>query len=67
MTSTFPTEAKHIALVESRADLLCQAVNQASEAGVSPALLLPALIGVFREAGMIPADLDLGGLMRMLG
>lgn len=60
-----PTEAERIALVEARGRELCAAVREANEAGVSEALLLPALIGVFREAGMLP-DLDFDSILGML-
>lgn len=60
------TEAEHVAAVEAHARDLCASLHAATEAGVSSALVLPALIGVFREAGMIPQDLDLGSLMGML-
>ncbi len=59
------TEQEWVALVEERGQELCSAVKAATEAGVSDALLLPALIGVFRDAGMLP-DLDFGGLLGML-
>ena len=52
-------------LVEERGRALCEAVKAANEAGVSEALLLPALIDVFREAGMLP-DLDFGSILGML-
>jgi hypothetical protein len=55
-----------VALVEEDARNLCTTVKDATEAGVPDALLLPALIAVFREAGMLP-DLDFSGLLGMLG
>jgi hypothetical protein len=60
-----PTEADRVALVEARGRDLCEAVKAANEAGVSEALLLPALIDVFRQAGMLP-DIDFGSLLGML-
>jgi hypothetical protein len=52
-------------VVEVEARHLCEATREATEGGVPDALLLPALVSVFREAGMIPADLDLGMLLGM--
>lgn len=54
-----------MSLVEERGRSLCEAVKAANEAGVSEALLLPALIDVFREAGMLP-DIDFGTILGML-
>lgn len=59
------TERERVALVEERGHALCEAVKAANEAGVSEALLLPALIDVFRQAGMLP-DLDWSMIMGML-
>lgn len=56
----------HLALVERNAALLCASIKSANAAGVSDALLLPALISVFREAGLFPADLDLGSLFALI-
>lgn len=55
---------QHVIVVEAKARELCDSVKAATEAGVSDALLLPALLGVFREAGMLP-DMDFGSLMGM--
>ena len=44
---------------------LCRTVKAASEAGVPDALLLPALLDVFRAEGMLP-DLDFSSLLGML-
>lgn len=55
-----------LAAVERDAQTLCRSVHAATEGGVSEALLLPALISVFREAGMLPQDLDFGSLLAML-
>jgi hypothetical protein len=52
--------------VEEDARSLCSTVKDATEAGVPDALMLPALIAVFREAGMLP-DFDYGSLLGMLG
>ena len=49
--------------MKTQAARLCDALRDASEEGVSPALLLPALVTVFRDAGMMPA----GGLPGLLG
>ena len=59
-------EEVYVAAVETHARALCDALHEATAAGVSNALVLPALVGVFREAGMIPQDLDLGSIMGML-
>jgi hypothetical protein len=53
-------------VVEIEARHLCEATRAASEGGVPDGLLLPALVAVFREAGMIPESLDLGALFGML-
>ena len=53
--------------VEDRARELCSAVHAATDGGVSTALLLPSLLAVFKDAGMLPADLNIGSLMGMLG
>lgn len=60
------TDELLIAAVESHGRDLCNAVHAAIDGGVSQALLLPSLLSVFREAGMIPQDLDLSGLMGLL-
>ena len=57
------TPAEHLLEVKTQAARLCDALRDASEEGVSPALLLPALVTVFRDAGMMPA----GGLPGLLG
>lgn len=59
-----PTQ-EWVALVEEQGRLLCQAVKDATEAGVPDGLLLPALVGVFREAGMLP-DFDYSSIFGML-
>jgi hypothetical protein len=43
---------------------LCSTVKAAAEAGVPDALLLPALLDVFREQGMLP-DMDFGSILGM--
>lgn len=58
------TEAQWVGLVEAKGQELCSAVKAATAAGTSDALILPALIGVFREAGMLP-DMDFTGLLGM--
>jgi hypothetical protein len=59
------TPEQWVGLVEAKARELCDSVKGATEAGVSDALLLPALLDVFRQAGMLP-DLDFGSLLGML-
>lgn len=59
------TEQEWVRLVSEQGRLLCRTVKDATEAGVSDALILPALIDVFREAGMLP-DLDFSSLLGML-
>jgi hypothetical protein len=58
-------ERRWVLEVRTDAERLCSTVKGATEAGVSDALLLPELIAVFREAGMLP-DLDFGSLLGML-
>ena len=63
------SEAQRAALlqvVEIEARHLCEATRAATEGGVPDALLLPALVSVFRQAGMIPDGLDLGSLLGLL-
>ena len=54
-----------LAEVAEDATTLCTTVKAAAEAGVPDALLLPALLAVFREQGMIPENMGglLGGLI----
>jgi hypothetical protein len=54
-----------LVLVEEDARKLCTTVKEATEAGVPDALMLPALIAVFREAGMLP-DFDFSAVLGML-
>ena len=61
------TDQELIAAVEESAQSLADAMKTAEEAGVSPALLFPALISVFKDAGMLPDWLDMGSLMGMVG
>lgn len=51
--------------IEEDARTLCDTVKAATEAGVPDALMLPCLLAVFREAGMLP-DFDYGSLLGML-
>jgi hypothetical protein len=59
------TEQEWLAEVQAQGRGLCSTVKAATEAGVPDALLLPALIEVFREAGMLP-DLDFSSILGML-
>lgn len=59
-------QAALLKVVEVEAEHLCLAVKAADRAGVPDALMFPALVSVFREAGMLPESLDLGGLLGML-
>lgn len=54
-------------VVKVEAHHLAIAVKNAEAGGVPPALLLPALAGVLREAGMMPEGFDLGALLGQLG
>jgi hypothetical protein len=54
-----------LAEVKEDAGTLCLTVKAATESGVPDALLLPALLDVFREHGMLP-DLDFGSLLGLL-
>ena len=56
-----------LAQVEADAQKLCDSVKAAESGGVSPALVLPALFSVFKSAGMLPDNLDLGMIAGMLG
>lgn len=59
-------QRRYIEEMEACGRMLCDAVKRANEAGVPDALLLPALIAVFRDAGMLPdafSSLDLGTLL----
>jgi hypothetical protein len=60
-------QATLLADVELHGRNLSAAVKAAEDAGVSPALVLPALFSVFRDAGMIPESLDLGSIMGLVG
>jgi hypothetical protein len=67
---TADAQRELISEMERRGRELCEAVQRAEDAGVPPALLLPALMAVFREAGMLPdafASLDLGALLGSMG
>ena len=44
-----------VTAVEDDARSLAESLKAAQEAGVGPAILLPALISVFREAGIFGA------------
>lgn len=61
------THEELLATVREDAAKLSGSVRAAEDAGVSPALVLPALFSVFKEAGMLPESLDIGSLMGMLG
>ena len=63
-----PTEQDRlVAAVEDASLLLAEAVKAAEAGGISEALIFPALVGVFREAGMVPDWLDIGSLAGLLG
>lgn len=55
------TPAELVADVERDARTLAESLKAANEAGVSPALILPRLVLVFREAGMMPEGFTLPG------
>lgn len=48
------TEAEHVEAVRLKATELSAALVAATEDGVSPALILPVLVGIFRSSGMMP-------------
>lgn len=55
----------HVGEVEAAARVLADKLNAASDAGVSPALILPRMVLVFREVfGELPPNLIslLGGM-----
>lgn len=60
------TEAEMLEQVRRDGHALAASTKAALEAGVSEALVLPALFEVFAEAGMMPAGLDLGSILGML-
>ena len=63
MSATELTQQQHLDLVKARAGGLAEALRDASDAGVSHALILPALVLVFREAfGEMPAGFTLPGM-----
>lgn len=59
------SEAQLVARVETAARELCAAIRESREQGAD-AVTFPALIGVFREEGFFPENLDMGSLMGML-
>ena len=61
------TEKYLVRRVEEASKDLADAVKAAEAGGVSEALIFPALVGVFREAGMVPDWLDIGSLAGLLG
>ena len=61
------TEPDLIAGVETAAQNLADAMKEAEQGGVSPALLFPALISVFKDAGMLPDWLDMDSITAMVG
>lgn len=46
---------EHVERVRSRAQAFLDAVTAANEAGVSQALILPMLVGMLRDSGMMPS------------
>lgn len=55
--------SEHLEEIEATARDLAQKLNAASEAGVSPALILPRLVMVFRDVfGEVPP-----GILGMMG
>lgn len=62
-----PDQTQLVADVERTSKALADAVKAAEAGGVSEALIFPALVGVFREAGMVPDWLDIGSLSGLLG
>jgi hypothetical protein len=57
------TEQEHLELVTARASELAAALRDASDAGVSHALILPQLMIVFRETfGEPPSGWSLPGM-----
>lgn len=53
-----------VAKIEADARELAASLKLAQAAGVGPAVILPALVGVFREAGMF--DGSLADVMQMM-
>jgi hypothetical protein len=57
------TSAEHLERITATATLLAGELRDASDAGVSHAIILPQLVLVFREAfGEMPAGLTIPGL-----
>jgi hypothetical protein len=57
------TVEEQLALVDERARALAETLRDASDAGVSHALILPRLVLVFREAfGEMPPGMTIPGL-----
>lgn len=53
-----PTNEERLEAVKAHAEALAGELREAVDAGVSPALILPALMSVFREAfGEMPAGM----------
>ena len=48
------TDEQHIEAVREKARALIAALDEATSAGISQAVLLPELVSVFREAGLMP-------------
>jgi hypothetical protein len=62
------TADQHVLEVTLRGQQLAEALKDAGDEGVGPAVLLPALVTVFRDAGMMPGGLEsLGGLGGLAG
>lgn len=47
------TAEEHVGLVREKAEQLSAALVAATEAGVSPALIMPELMAVFKSSGII--------------
>ena len=52
--------------VKCKAQSLTDAIKEAENDGVPPALLIPELLQVFHEAGMLPDWFDMGSITAML-
>lgn len=53
------THDEHVAACRESATKLASDVKAAADAGVPPIILLPTLLSVFREAGMMPDGMQL--------
>lgn len=56
------TAEEHVEACRDSAQQLADDLKAAGDAGVPPIMLIPTLIGVFREAGMMPEGFTIPNL-----